>query len=65
MFQRIEDFLTHGAKQVWVIAPSPRIIWVYLSDGTAKAYRDGDTIAGGDLLPGLQLDVTTVFDFQS
>jgi hypothetical protein len=38
MFQRIEDFLSHGTEQVWVVAPSPQIVWVYLQDGTAKAY---------------------------
>lgn len=62
MFQRIDDFLSHGTEQVWVVAPSPKIIWVYTQDGTAKAYRPGDTLLGGDLLPDFMLDVAKVFE---
>lgn len=62
MFQRIEDFLSHGTEQVWVVAPSPQLIWVYTQDGTAKVYRAGDTLSGGDLLPDFTLDVAQVFE---
>ncbi|MDQ7025988.1 MAG: Uma2 family endonuclease [Anaerolineae bacterium] len=62
MFQRIDDFLSHGTEQVWVVAPSPKIIWVYAQDGTAKAYRSGDTLSGGDLLPSFELDIAKVFE---
>jgi Uma2 family endonuclease len=62
MFQRIEDFLAHGTKQVWVVTPSPRQIWVYLPDGTAKRYEMGDTISYRDLLPGIELDVKAIFE---
>lgn len=62
MFQRIEDFLNHGAEQVWVIAPSSQIVWIFLPDGTAKAYRSGDKILGGDLLPEFELEVSMIFE---
>ncbi len=62
MFQRIQDFLVHGTEQVWVVAPSPRQIWVYLPDGTAKRHDMGDTISADDLLPGFELVVATVFE---
>ena len=62
MYQRIDDFLSHGTEQVWVVTPSPQVIWVYLPDGTAKAYRPGDTISSGDLLPEFTLDVAQVFE---
>jgi Uma2 family endonuclease len=62
MFQRIEDFLSHGTEQVWVVAPSSQVVWVYTQHGTAKAYRLGDTLSGGDLLPGFVLDIAKVFE---
>lgn len=62
MFQRVEDFLSHGTAQVWVVAPSPKTITVFLPDDTARIYRPGQAISGGDLLPGFTLDVMAVFE---
>ncbi|MDX1995711.1 MAG: Uma2 family endonuclease [bacterium] len=62
VFQRVEDFLLHGTAQVWIVAPSPKQILVFLSGGTVGIYRSGDTLPGGDLLPGFSLDVGAVFE---
>lgn len=35
---------------------------VYLPDGNAKRYAMGDTISGGDLLPGIELDEKAIFE---
>jgi len=59
--QKVREYLDHGVKQVWQIFPDSQEIQIHLPDGTARTYRSGEVIDGGDLLPGLQLDVATVF----
>lgn len=61
MFQRIEDFLSHGCSQVWVVAPSPKTITVFLPDDTARIYRAAQIITIGDLIPGFSIAVDEVF----
>jgi Uma2 family endonuclease len=60
--KKLHEYLSHGVKQVWQIYPENREIVVYLPDETSKTYRPGDTIPGGDLLPGFTLDVAQVFE---
>lgn len=62
MFRRINDFLRHGTKQVWHVLPQSQQIAVHLPDQKAKTYGINDTIDGGDLLKGLRLNVSQVFE---
>jgi len=62
MFQRIDDFLSHGTEQVWVVAPSPKTITVFLPGDIARIYRPGQIIVLDDVLPGFKLDVAAVFE---
>lgn len=59
--QKLREYLEHGVKQVWQIFPDGQEIVIHLPDGTSRTYRPGDVIDGGDLLPGLRLDVDAVF----
>jgi hypothetical protein len=35
---------------------------VHTQDPVVRIYRDGDTLDGGDVLPGFTLSVTYIFD---
>jgi Uma2 family endonuclease len=59
--KKLREYLRHGVKQVWNIYPEQAEIVVHLADGSARTYGLGDTISGGDLLPGLTLTVADVF----
>ncbi len=59
---KLNEYLEYGVKQVWQVFPDNQQIVVNFPDGSAKTYGIGDTISGGDLLPGFELTVATVFE---
>lgn len=59
---KLNLYLEHGVKQVWQVYPDNQQIVVNFSDGSAKTYGLGDTLPGGDLLPGFALDVARLFE---
>jgi len=60
--KKLRQYVDYGVKQVWQVYPDNQEIIVHFPDNTSKTYRVGDTISGGDLLPGFSLDVAAVFD---
>jgi Uma2 family endonuclease len=62
--KKLHEYLDHGVKQVWQVFSDSQEIVVHFPDGTSKTYRPGDTLSGGDLLPGFTLDIAAVFDAQ-
>ncbi|MEM6282388.1 MAG: Uma2 family endonuclease [Chloroflexota bacterium] len=59
---KINDYLTYGTQQVWVVYPKTKQVEIYIPDATSRTYNADDTISGGDLLPGLNLAVADIFD---
>jgi hypothetical protein len=47
---------------VWLVYHTKKRIVVQNADGTAATYELGDTISGGDLLPGFTLEVSAIFE---
>jgi len=60
--KKLREYIQHGVKQVWHVYPDSREIVAHFPDETSKTYRPGDTLPGGDLLPGFSLDVAAVFE---
>lgn len=60
--EKLNIYLQFGLQQVWQVYPENRQIIVNLPDGSARTYNVGDTIPGGDLLPGFALAVASVFE---
>jgi Uma2 family endonuclease len=58
---KVSEWLTSGARQVWVVSPKLRTIAVYRSITDATTLSEKDTLEGGDLLPGFRLEVSEVF----
>jgi Uma2 family endonuclease len=62
MSKKVHEYLEAGTSIVWVVEPLRRQVTVYTPGPVVLIYRDGDTLDGGDVLPGFTLSVTYIFD---
>jgi Uma2 family endonuclease len=60
--QKVRDYLDAGARLIWLIAPESRTATVYRADGSARLLRDPDTLDGEDVLPGLSIRLSDLFE---
>lgn len=58
---RLDAYFQYGTQQAWLVLPSSQQIEVHFLDGLMTIYKPGQTISGGDLLPGFTIDVAWVF----
>lgn len=59
---RVQDFLTAGVAQVWVLYPRNQTLHRFYPDGTARILKLHQTLEGDDeLLPGLQIPLRQIF----
>ena len=59
--RKIEEYLANGVGLVWACNADLRLVRTYAADGTVGVARVGDTLTGGDLLPGLSVAVADLF----
>ena len=57
---KVRQLLEAGTQAVWIVHPDFREVDVHTVDG-AITYREGDTLSGGDILPGFKLAVADIF----
>lgn len=63
VLRKTNDYLDHGASQVWHVIPSLRQVHVFTPASRAGAIlTDADALSGGDLLPGFAIPVRAIFD---
>lgn len=55
-------WLSYGVRLVWVVYPDARRVDVHPQAGSMRTLTDGDTLDGGDVLPGFAYAVADVFD---
>ena len=60
--QKVKQYLAAGAKAVWVFYPKTREVQVFRADGGSFVRREHETPEDPDILPGLSLDLKSVFD---
>ncbi|MGH7460522.1 MAG: Uma2 family endonuclease [Longimicrobiales bacterium] len=60
--QRIQDYLDAGTPLVWVIHSETSAATVYHADGSARLLREADALDGEDVLPGLTIPLSQLFD---
>lgn len=58
---KLHFYLLHGVRLVWVVDPDSRAIWVFRPGEDAQILRSGDTLDGGDVLPGFSASIDTIF----
>lgn len=58
--EEIRDYLEAGVRLLWVIHPQTRQVVVYTSDSQTTLSL-GDTLTGGEVLPGFALPLAKLF----
>lgn len=54
-------YLENGTRLVWLVYPEKRLVEAYRLDGDVEILLEGDTLDGGEVLPGFTLLVADVF----
>lgn len=60
--EKVEEYFEVGVRQVWVVFPNQRKIYVYSSSSSVRILTQEDELDGGDVLPGFRLAAATLFD---
>ncbi len=65
-YEEVEDqvmlYLEAGAEAVWVVNPRRKTVSVYTPDGPTQIYKSGQSVPGGEILPGFSLPVMEIFE---
>lgn len=61
MQEKVLEYLDAGSRMVWVVDPRTRSITVYRSPAEIRLLRRGDTLDGGNVVPGFRLPVEELF----
>jgi Uma2 family endonuclease len=61
MVRKRDDYFESGARLVWLINPDKRNATVYTSPTEARIVSESGSLDGGDVLPGFELALKTLF----
>jgi Uma2 family endonuclease len=59
--EKAADWVESGARGVWVVDPRLKSITVYTAAGADRIFATGDTLDGGEVLPGFHCLVADIF----
>ena len=59
--EKVAEWLEAGAVAVWVVDPRRRTVTVHDAGIPPSTHKESDTLRGGAVLPGLELDVLDLF----
>jgi Uma2 family endonuclease len=54
-------YLKNGARMVWLVYPDKRTVEIHTAEDL-RVLTAGDTLDGGDVLPGFSLPITEIFN---
>jgi len=58
---KVDEYLRAGTRLVWILYPDLRKVVTHDSSGRTKSLGSGQTLDGGDVLPGFQVSVSQLF----
>jgi Uma2 family endonuclease len=58
---KIQFYLLNGVRLIWVLDPTASTVTVEAPGEEARILRPGDTMDGGDVLPGFSYLVADIF----
>lgn len=59
---KLTEYLQAQTRLMWVVYIPTRHVWAYRPDGTARLYRETDTLPGEDVLAGFSVPVAELFE---
>lgn len=59
--EKLVEYFHFGVRQVWVLHPEQRRLYVHESLRQVSVLNEDDSISGGDLFPGLSLPLADLF----
>jgi Uma2 family endonuclease len=62
MRPKLQDFAAAGIPLIWVVYPGTREVEVIRPDRTSTTLGESDILDGGDVLPGLSIEVARLFE---
>jgi Uma2 family endonuclease len=58
---KLFTYLDAGVRQVWIVDPGRRAVSVATPEGMVRILRAGDSLDGGDILPGFTVPIAELF----
>ncbi|MBK9168642.1 MAG: Uma2 family endonuclease [Bryobacterales bacterium] len=58
---KFDDYFVNGCKLGWLILPEEQTVLILAPASGPRVARIGDTLDGGEVLPGLQIAVASLF----
>ncbi|NWF68090.1 MAG: Uma2 family endonuclease [Chloroflexi bacterium] len=66
LIEKIADYLKYGTQETWLLFPDARELHRYQNNTRPpRIYRDGETLDGETLFPGLHIALSDVFKLES
>jgi Uma2 family endonuclease len=59
---KIELYLAHGSKSVWVVFPEQRVVRIFSSDGQSRKFEQNQTLEDPAVLLGFSTPVSSIFE---
>jgi len=59
---KIELYLAHGSKSVWVVYPERQVVRIFDRSGNAKMFERNQTLEDPAVLPGFSTPVSAIFE---
>jgi Uma2 family endonuclease len=61
MQRKVREYFLSGTRLVWLVDPRKRTVRVYTAPDQSELLGENQTLEGGDVLPGLNLQLTELF----
>jgi Uma2 family endonuclease len=60
--KKIDLYLAHGSKSVWVVFPEQRIVRIFDASGQSRKFEQNQTLEDPSVLPGFRVPVAAIFE---
>jgi Uma2 family endonuclease len=61
LLEKIDEYFRAGSRQVWVVFPKRRVVYVYDAVTQIRVLTRADTLDGGAVIPGFSLPLASLF----
>jgi Uma2 family endonuclease len=59
---KIEPYLGHGSKAVWVVYPDARLVEIHRANGQTTKFKQDQILEDPGVLPGFSTPVSAIFE---